>query len=564
MVIVSKPAAINFCGNLPDFVLTADAPVEFKLLLDAELILEETYFQDASGEIRIDLESVIDGLLSVEVPALTASVVYQSSAHKQFTALIGTAFETFIVLKGGVDLPVLGTAEFLVGNFLTWQPQIRDIRLGDPNWLSYYAVSKSDFKARAYFADSTIQVAELASVSAGNLATVNVSFARLSALFTAQPYCIDVWVEVDGVIVSYLQRYVLRDGTMEFADTFVFQNSLGGIDSICFDGQIEHNDSFSISRGQFDDMTIDYQVDPNQVFSKETGFFKSEAERIWSLEFFKSLNKFHLVSGQLKSVILPKQTLDSVPGDLNGYNFTFAYAKQTKYLQVERKELPEIETVFNSVYYGPAAQGIISAYTIKNLPFSSTRDLDYVFETGKNRIFIIATPPELVIDFVTDSITKENLTPLFTLSKLLVDDLEYNVYKMTAAVNYLEPRKIVFRLKRSNQVISQQLVYFGPSVSAPITPAAIKNLSKQSASILEFDFATGLNKIFTVAHPNTLALDQVYDPVSEEALEALYKPFQMAIDGIAYTVRTMKMAIPYSSNRDHHIILEKAKNDSSR
>lgn len=449
LTIVSKPALINFCGNLPDFVLTSVDPVDFKLYQGLNLILEEKYFPDASGEIRIDLEDVVDGLLSLQVPDLNVPVFSQSLGCLQFKAVIDTTEELFKVVKGGVNTPSIDTAAFLVNNFLTWQPQSKTVSLTDPQWLSYYADAECKMVAKAYLVDSTVQILDVATLPAGILTTVNVTYQQLAALFSSQPYSIDLWVSSAGIVRSYIQRFSLGSEVPEFSDLFVFANSLGGIDSVSFTGQIQHNDNFVFTRGLFDDMTRDFNVDADQAFTKETGFFKTDGERIWSLEFFKSLQKYHLAAGVLKNVILPKQTLESVPGDLNGYSFTFAYGKQTRYLQLSRTVLPEVINEHTKIYYGYAASVPVTAVDVKALPFSKADTaMEIVLPTGLNRIAVICLPPGKLIDSVKDLQSNETLTLSYKLIRTVeVDGVELQVIVLRNAVAYTYNHEHFFILK---------------------------------------------------------------------------------------------------------------------
>lgn len=432
MAIVSKPAAVNLCGNLPEFVLTANAPVNFLLYHGSTLILDEQYFPDADGIIRVDLEEVIDGLLSIKVPGSGVNVFHQASGQKLFKAVINGSEELFTVLKGGVDVLNLNTAAFLSSSFLTWQPQTKTVRLSDPQWLSYYAAAQSTLKAKAYLVDSSVQTITIAALPAGQLSTVNVTYSRLAALFSSQPYSIDVWVDLADTAKSYVQRYILSEEMLEFPDSFVFENSLGGLDTICFTGGIEHNQTFALSRGLFDDITKEYQVDPDQTFTKETGYFRSDQERLWSLDFFKSLQKYHVSGGLLKSIVVPKQTLESTPGDLNGYSFTFAHAKQTKYLQLERAELPTVINEHKLIHYGPALAIPTTAEDVLDLPFSlPDTQLNFTIDTGLTKIVVIAIPSTMSLESAFDDTSKERLTGSYKLIRtILVDGINYKIHAM--------------------------------------------------------------------------------------------------------------------------------------
>jgi hypothetical protein len=335
MIINQQPSAINFSGNLRDIVITNAAPVSLKLMQGAALIIEEIYSPDAANKITIRLKDIIDGLLSSSVP--TTDVFHQNQAYANYTAIFNdTESITFLVIKGGVDADLVDAELFTESAFLTWQPQQKVVKFHDPEWITYYAKSASVLKAKGYNA-STSQTVTLAALPAGQLTSVNVNYGHLISLFTTQPLYIDVWVEVSGAVKSYVQRYILSADEFEFEDIFVFENSLGGIDTIRLSGEKQTNENFKFDSALFDESVADYSVTPEQVFEKNTGYFNSERERFWSLDFFSSLKKYHNRSGSLRKIIVTKPALASVEGEIADYKFNFAYSKQTNYLNLPRQ-----------------------------------------------------------------------------------------------------------------------------------------------------------------------------------------------------------------------------------
>jgi|GEM_PF-2160477 len=367
MVILQQPSVLSYSGNLSDIILTDNAPVSLKLFKGVTLILEEIYAPDASGEINIRLKEVIDGLLSVQVP--TADVYLQASAFADFTVTLNNVQNIiFRVIKGGVDAEIIDVDLFTKSNFLTWQPQQKVVKFHDPEWLTYYSKNASVLKAKAYYAEST-EIITLAALPDGALTSVNVNYGHLISLFTSQPLYVDIWVELADVRTSFIQRYILSIEEFEFEDIFVFENSLGGVDSIRMTGEKSTVENFKFESALFDETTLDYSVVPEQVFEKNTGFFRSERERAWSIEFFKSLQKYYNHNGSLKSILISKPGLDSVEGELVDYKFNFGYSRQTKFLNLARPDVvpPVLEVV------GPNEELFFLAPNLNLLP---TADFD--------------------------------------------------------------------------------------------------------------------------------------------------------------------------------------------
>lgn len=350
MVIISQPAALNLSGNLADILISSQDVCEFALYQDNKLILQEKYYPDENAEILIELKDEIDNLLSVTVPGLTTGNLFQEKSISNFRAEINVLDDSdieevsFKVIKGGIDLGNLAIEDFLKKNFLTWQPQQKQVKLDDPEWLSYYATAFSNVKIKGYFPGIDPVTSDLLSIAQATLCSFSVKYSTLVTKFPDIPKYIDVWIEQFGEKVSFTQRYVLSSRVDEFDDLFVFENTLGGVDTIRFNGQIEENQEYKFENALFKKQNRDYYVEPNPVFTKNSGIFSSERERQWSLEFFSSLQKFHINSGKLKQVRVIKHTLESVRGNIADYDFDFTWTEQTKYLNLTRLEdLPELE-----------------------------------------------------------------------------------------------------------------------------------------------------------------------------------------------------------------------------
>lgn len=340
--IIQIPGALEIAGNIPDILLDSELPVNFKLLLGAETLLDETYDPDATGRISIRLRDILPTFLSVSIP--DAHVYEQTGAVKTFTFDIDGVTSNHTVVAGGVNGTIDATT-FLAGNWLTWQLQQKRVKYLDPEYLSYYATETATVELKAYFATGDPVTISLANLTAGKLYTLDVNFQYLTGLFEGQPVYFDIWTEdASAVRLSFVQRYVLHNDYFDQDDIFVFENSLGGIDTVRFTGEKEEDNKFDISSALFDEDTIDFEVDYNQVFRKKTGFFASDRERVWANEFFNSTKRYLVTGDGLKQVTLsdPKASMNKGDNASINYEFRFALSKQTKYLNLARsEELPE-------------------------------------------------------------------------------------------------------------------------------------------------------------------------------------------------------------------------------
>ena len=99
-------------------------------------------------------------------------------------------------------------------------------------------------------------------------------------------------------------------------------------------------------------------------------------------------------------------------------------------------------------------------------------------------------------------------------------------------------------------------VYYGYSSALPSTQALVLALpNSQDLQLNTLLLQTGLNRIFTVAHPVSRTLSNAFDNTSNEDVTSLYVGTVMTINGESYMRRTMENAFAYSTNHTHNITL---------
>lgn len=334
--LIQQPQQYNFAGNLSDIVLMSDVPVSFSLAG----LLDEIYYPDNEGLITIPLRAFFEAHLHApdlnDIPDSGLPLVPYTFS------IDGKEGGTFHVLPGGVANKALDTEVFLYSNFLTWQPQTRRVSYHEPQWLRYVALQACSVKVKAYFAEGdpvTVTLKELAALTQYSL---DMNYGRIRGLFDQQPVYYDVWTEApDRSRLSFVQRYVLREDGDDTEDFFVFENSLGGFDTIRFTGDRKEVAEAESSNAVFDGDTNEYGVDYSKAWLKQTGYIPDERTRLWVLDFFSSSRRYHLADTSLERIFVTKPKLESTAGEVAGYEFTFAYSHQSKYLNIARDELPE-------------------------------------------------------------------------------------------------------------------------------------------------------------------------------------------------------------------------------
>ena len=337
MTIIQSPATYNFAGNIPDLIVDTTEQLSFTLSRGGTQIVAETYTPAQNDRIVINLRNLLE--LLVEVPG------YEEVATPiaQYTYTLGSTTGTFYCLPGGHGAAV-SAESFLRGNFLTWQPQTRVTLYHTPHRLRYAALAACVCKVKGYFTDGTSAVISLLTMSAGNIYTMDVSFGTIRGKFDTQPTYYDVWVEnTMGQAMTWGQRYMLADFEAGTNDYFIFANSLGGFDTIRFSGDRKEINKLESVNAIFDDQTLEYDIDRTRSWKKYTGYIADERLRMWVLDFFNSPQRYHLTdSGALQRIYVSEPKLEDTAGETAGYEFTYAYSRQSRYINLERTETPQL------------------------------------------------------------------------------------------------------------------------------------------------------------------------------------------------------------------------------
>lgn len=340
ITILQEPPALSFVGNLPDIIGHSDDTVaeNFSISIDGSIILEETYVPDSQGRITIRIRELLDDHLSLAIPV--GNLYEQLDAVKDVECLLGSEPIDFRIIKGGVDRQALNSSDFMAANWLTWQPQSKIVKYRDPEWLSYYPLQNVNVRVKGYFQGGTDQTVTKHTLTADSLYTINVNFQQVRSFFVDQPLYFDIWVEnTGGTPLTYTQRYVLTDEVYDYDDLFVFENSLGGIDTVRFTGQKELlNKSQFDAALFFDEIELDYEVLPDRAFNKNTGYFHSKKALAWSQDFFSSLQKYIYEKENLVRILVKEPEVTDIKFELIHFDFKYIYTRQTKYLDLVKED----------------------------------------------------------------------------------------------------------------------------------------------------------------------------------------------------------------------------------
>lgn len=349
MTFIQKPDNLCLSRNIPKIIVSSEDVFSFELKKGEDVLFSASYTPDKNNRAEIDIREIVHTSLSFTLKEQTTSYV-QSNLVADFTISLnsGELTASFRAIRAGVDRSSVDAAIFLKANFLTWQPQVKKVTYSTPEYLTFYAVSDCVVRLKAYFnegEETTSEEIELYNASAGSAYTLQMEYAVIAAKFDSRfPSFYDVWVEdTVGARLTYVQRYVASDILSEREHWILFENSLGGIDTIRAYGQCDFTADHTHNIAVIDEVSTEYSVDTERIFEKSTGFLTPQ-ERTWLLDFLPSAQKYIFAGNALRPIVVTEDNTAYSEEDLpSEYTFSYKYADATPLLNITRaEELPEV------------------------------------------------------------------------------------------------------------------------------------------------------------------------------------------------------------------------------
>ena len=347
--IIDKPDALSLSGNMRKFVLGAKEAVSFILKKGTATLLEQSYEPGPDKMVTIDVREVVESQLSYTLD--TAQEIYsQNTIFADFTATIDGTSHSFRVIRCGIADLADTPGNWLKSHFLTWQPKVKEVTYYSPEWLTYYAISDCTVKAKATFPDNSSSTTSLKGMTAGECVTLNLQYAIVAKLFgNKYPSYLEVYAEAGGARLSVSQFYKFTDIHSEDEQWFLFENSLGGMDTFRAHGvnrlQAEHGHLIA----ELGENLSEYDVETDRKFVKNTGFLDDYSRR-WLLDFFPCRAKYIYEASMIRRIIVTESDATYTSNDLpSSYTFTYQLSEISRYLNLIRneKELPDNLTVPN-------------------------------------------------------------------------------------------------------------------------------------------------------------------------------------------------------------------------
>lgn len=349
IIIVQQPDTLSLSGNLKDLVVQTDSALQVTLSTGSDTVLDETYYPGNGNLVHLNFSDVINAYLAYSLP--NTDIYLQTKLSAAFTVSLTNHTDnktlSFSAIKGGKLHLNESASQFLKGNFLTWQPIQKQVTYYSPEWLTYYAPSACSIILKAYWEDGSTSTKTLVSPSAGYCYSINLQYAVVSGMFDGKrPMYYDVWVESGGARLTYVQRYVASELQSDNEHWFLFENSLGGMDSVRAYGSQTDDPDYDYHMALRGNEGENYRIDVERVRSVNTGYLTPEETR-WLQDLFATRKAYVYTATGLYPIVLTAGE-GATEGDDEPSSFSFGYrfADVRPYLDIQRRtDLPENLTI---------------------------------------------------------------------------------------------------------------------------------------------------------------------------------------------------------------------------
>ena len=338
-IIHRKPEGLNLSGNLKDFELTSNEPISFKLYRGYNLLLDLVYPESTKSSVKIDIQKIVESHLSYTFN--TSERIYeQTSIYADFIAEIDGVKHTFRVIRCGISNYSAPAHDFLGRCFLTWQPVEKKVTYYSPEWLTYYALESCSINITVTFEDKSQSTKVIVNCLAKKAYTIDMQYGVVVGLFGGKPIAYyEVYVKLNDVIISEVQRYIYSEELSISESWIVWENSLGGLDTARVYGSSKKISEHTHNTAIVGKQDITYDIDTLRSVEKNTGYLNTY-ERKWMKDFFPATKKYIYSDASILPIIVTKDNVSFIADDtLSSYSFSYQFAKQNKYLNINKQHI---------------------------------------------------------------------------------------------------------------------------------------------------------------------------------------------------------------------------------
>jgi hypothetical protein len=285
----------------------SDEDVRIRFYIASELLLDETYTPDFNNRITVDFKDIIINYLWFTIP--TSNLFMQPDIVKEFTIEVNELNTIeFYVLRAGVAKLALSPEIFTLKNFLTWQPRMKNTTASQPEWLTHYAGFESAdppplrfMYAKAYFADGTRQNVRIGELTTDFAITVNIN--AIIKSFETLPVKLETAIfKTDSPEGELLSKYQYYNIISEEPDEqyFLFENSLGGIDSVRCTGALKRHPEFTRETALMGNTERTFFTEKKDIRKQNTGWITKYVSVAVCLQFVN----YHLFLLYINNLII--------------------------------------------------------------------------------------------------------------------------------------------------------------------------------------------------------------------------------------------------------------------
>lgn len=337
---INSLGSYYYSGNIPDLLITASEKLTVTIKLERASLndfeIEEEYYPTGSA-VRLKLKDLIHNELFNKADTMAefqgATDVNQTGATGKVTITAeGETFsETswdFRVVKGALDVPHTHNFEAFFNELpLSLCPKIRMVKLNEPVLLNYFATEAYNVRLAIVSGTSpTVTYLSSGAVPTPRLNTIDAMYSKLMAEFSA-PFNNPPQIHF-SINENWDNAIILKliSGNDQFDDYFAFESSIGGVDTIRFNGVLSEIPEHEYLAAVKENQTLEYQTVPKTVYEKNTGIIDSYEQNRWVMDFLASPVKYHYHNGRWKRIYMVETEAQYTKDRINAYTFRFAYA----------------------------------------------------------------------------------------------------------------------------------------------------------------------------------------------------------------------------------------------